>query len=508
MPETSRIIGLSEDYPLALCARQAGPCFLNIPPGFKVMRYRPGARQPAGMLRDQLPPRIDLSDYITTDELAASYERLASMVMARKLSDDATIGPLERYQLCNLAGVPEGWRDHDWTDMLFLATPEQLGKGGFFGGIANTINKVVAPVAKVVSKVAASTGKLVSAVAPVLSVVPVVGPEVSKLAGFAGAALQEGSTLSLKSVVTNPAGIMAGITAEAQGVMAAGGMGADVAAQQGVDQSFMQSLGQAVGGVAQGVQGVAGAVASAPVNLLSGLGSAAMGAVSSVQGLISGVCGGTQTAPGGFTSDFWQGLKASDPGIGQLASSIEAAMGGAPAGSYIAKLGNTFASFTKSPSGQVSVNQHPPGTVPGSIANNVPTGQLVPIDPSLLGTQRQPAGNTGAFQQATQGNPNGVAMDAAGVSLPGGPNNGAASIPYDSSSMGLLKDAMSDAIAGSAVTKAAKPVKAGGSSSLLWLGGGGLALSGYFMYTKSGRAQWSKIKRGLMAPSGRRRRRR
>jgi hypothetical protein len=310
----------------------------------------------------------------------------------------------------------------------------------------------------------------------------------------------------MKSVVSNPAGILTGIAQEAQGVVAAGQMGGEVAAQQGEDQSFMSSLGQAVGAVPQAVQSITGDVAQAPANLLSGLGAAAMQGVGSLQGMISGVIGGGSSAPGGFGSDFWQGLKASDPGIGQLASSIESAMSSASPGSYIAKLGSTFASFTKSATGAVTVTQHPAGTVPSSIANGVPADSLTPIDPALLGTSNRVVGTSGAYANAIASNPNGVSQNPAGASLPAGPNG--SGILSDPNAAFELKDAMSDAFGVAQQGNKLVPKAAPASSKLplIILGGGALGAYGYFNFTKSGKKAWKKLTKGGKRRARRRKR--
>lgn len=156
MPE--KIIALSDPY-----ERQAGSPRRGFIPG----RYR--------YVGGVSPIPTPSAPVIDADALGAAYERLGSMILAHKLvNGEAPVGPLMRSKLAARAGIPEPFASSDMTNLIYMASADQLGKGGVIGSIGKAVSGAVKTVAK------AATGA-VSAVSKVVAKVPIVGSTAAKI---------------------------------------------------------------------------------------------------------------------------------------------------------------------------------------------------------------------------------------------------------------------------------------------------------------------------------------
>ena len=392
---------------------------VQVPLGYKVVRM-PSRKS----RRTAFIPARPLSQGIAValDGLGESYERLATMVLARKLSDEQLIGPSERERLVNLSGVPDAFKDSELTQMVFFATADQLGKGGVIGQITSVVNKVVNPISKVVSNVSKSVATVAKSIAPVLSVVPVVGPMISKAVGAAAGGLEKAASSSISSVVRDPLGI---VKAASQGAA-----GAEAIAAGG----FVQSVGYAVGGVAQGATQLVTGVAQP---IVAGMGDAGSWIAGAVSGTISG---GTKLA-GGFGDNFFKGFKTADPAFANLLTSWEGAIASAQPGAFLGKIGGQMVSVVKTATGALNITKHDSNAIPPSISGRVGEGALMPADANLFPTTNTIAGTSSSMTTPAGAS---VSVNPAGSSMPSGPNG--SGILTDQGVVGMITQAIKDAM--------------------------------------------------------------
>lgn len=395
---------------------------------FRARIYRPVAAAPA-------PARATRGVRLSARDLGEAYGRLASMVLASKLADGEIIGTGKRAHLISLAGIPEPFASHDMTNLVFYASADQLGKGG---GISN----VVKSVSKAVSTVTKSADQVMRAAAPIVSAVPVIGPAIGKTMMIVANTQDIIAGSSLKSLVSS------------------------------VTQNPASVLGRALGAGAGNVGAIVQAGAQGVADLVGDLGAAGSWAASGVASLI----GSGENVFHNFASSAWSGLEASNPSLsGELSSLFQgigseytkfsgafngwnAALKSSPAGTYFGKMGGQFYSVVKDAAGHFTLKKHDASVVPGSIASQVPDGQILPTDPNLFAANSM----AGAFPQVNPRGAAGVPQYPAGISMPGGP--GAAGLASDQSFPGILQQIIEQAL-GVKTTSDAK-VKATGAKAV------------------------------------------
>lgn len=460
---SERIVGLSSDYverpPAGLSRRIMAP--------FIPARYRP--RRPVAVALS-----AELGASLSAGEIGESFGRLASMVLASKLaSGDAPLWPHERERLLKLAAVPEPFASHDdLTNLVFFANSDQLGKGGVIGSVTSAVSSAVNVVAKGVSTVQQKVDAGLKMAAPLVAAVPGIGPAAANAMNIVanqGDILAKSSPKGLVSLVAHPLDTIAKITG---GVV---GAGASVAG------SVVQGVAALPGDIASGaewaydkVSGVIGEGSS----ILQEFGSSAWGAIESsnpsLSGELTSLFKGTGSAYSTFASTF-----------DNWSSSLK----GAAPGSYLGKIGGEFYSMAKDAAGHFSLTKHPASVIPSSIANQLSEGNLAPIASNLFAA----AAKAGASPQLNTPSVQGVPINAAGVSIPGGPAGSA--IATDQTSMNLISSLVSQLIGAKATpqgtvapTRAAKAPAAAAPqlASVPWWALLGIGLAGVAFVVKGG----------------------
>lgn len=179
------------------------------------------------------------------EQLSEGYERLASLVLSEKLARGEEIPAYTRLKLLRLSGLPEPWHTHPVTGMVFLASADELGKGGVIGDIGNAISHAANQVGGVVQKVVQAPVRIAQQIAkPIISIAAPILKTAAPIAALIP-------------------GVGTGIAAAAQAV--AGGM--QNLSNMDVTKLSFKNAGAAVENVAMGVVGMSREVAGMTQNM-------------------------------------------------------------------------------------------------------------------------------------------------------------------------------------------------------------------------------------------------
>lgn len=176
--------------------------------------------------------------------MAAGYERLASLALARKLMDEGPIGEREKERMLRASNLPPKYFANPATEMIFAASADRLGKGGVIGGITKAVNKAIAPISKIVNTASSTITSVATTGITALGSMAngVNNAAANGVTGFANQAASLASSPAAVGMVAGALGAPLGIDMSGLQQSTAGQWGPSVAPQPGAQQLSTQTL--------------------------------------------------------------------------------------------------------------------------------------------------------------------------------------------------------------------------------------------------------------------------